>query len=295
MSVLARANHAIRYNGGVKPQTEQWIIAGVLGTAAVAFLLFYWLKSRTPVPEPVEPAPTEAVEPEPEGPQFPIEEVQVPESVAGGRLVPLPPLDDSDAYFALALGDVFGSDLGALLADEALIEKVVATIDNLPRQKLAERLRPLDGAPGSFTVEAGSDADSFRLAAQNYARYDGLVAMFTTPSADSLVATYRRFYPLLQEAYTNLGYPDGYFNDRVVEVIDHLLDTPIPPGAPPLVRPHVLYEYADAELESLSSGQKLLLRMGPEHAEAVKARLAEIRPLIAIEEPGDSSTDTRQP
>ena len=92
--------------------------------------------------------------------------------------------------------------------------------------------------------------------------------------------TYRRFYPLFQESYVRLGYPDGYFNDRAVEVIDHLLLTPEPEGPVRLVRPHVLYEFADAELESLSSGQKLLLRMGNENTARIKRVLIEFRALI---------------
>ena len=78
-----------------------------------------------------------------------------------------------------------------------------------------------------------------------------------------------------------LGYPNAYFNDRAVAVIDELLTTPEPEQPIPLVRPHVLYEYADPELEALSAGQKLLLRMGPDHAARVKAVLAEIRQRIA--------------
>lgn len=92
--------------------------------------------------------------------------------------------------------------------------------------------------------------------------------------------TYRRFYPLFQESYVRLGYPDGYFNDRAVEVIDHLLATPEPKDPIRLVRPHVLYEFADAELEALSSGQKLLLRMGSKNAASIKRVLKEFRALI---------------
>jgi hypothetical protein len=96
-----------------------------------------------------------------------------------------------------------------------------------------------------------------------------------------IVATYRRFYPLLQESYLRLGYPDGYFNDRVVAVIDQLLATPEPEGPIRLARPHVLYEFADAELEALSSGQKLLLRMGRDHTARIKQVLSSLRTLIA--------------
>jgi len=96
-----------------------------------------------------------------------------------------------------------------------------------------------------------------------------------------MVATYRRFYPLFQEAFAQLGYPDGYFNDRVVAVIDHLLETPEPVEPIRLVQPHVLYQFADPDLEALSSGQKLLIRMGPDHISRIKAVLSDVRARIA--------------
>jgi hypothetical protein len=49
------------------------------------------------------------------------------------------------------------------------------------------------------------------------------------------------------------------------------------------VQPKVLYEFADPALEALPSGQKILLRMGPENAARVKAKLREIRALVAKE------------
>ena len=88
---------------------------------------------------------------------------------------------------------------------------------------------------------------------------------------------YRRFYPLFQDAYVDLGYPNGYFNDRLIEVIDDLLATPDKNEPVSLVRPHVLYEFSDPDLESLSSGQKMLLRMGSEHRSSVKQKLREFR------------------
>jgi hypothetical protein len=78
-----------------------------------------------------------------------------------------------------------------------------------------------------------------------------------------------------------LGYPDGYFNDRVIEVIDHLLETPTPAQPIRLVSPHVLYEFADVDLEALSSGQKLMLRIGDQHAAALRNVLIAFRAQIA--------------
>ena len=63
--------------------------------------------------------------------------------------------------------------------------------------------------------------------------------------------------------------------------IDLLLETPEPMQPIQLVRPHVLYKFADPDLEDLSSGQKLLLRMGPEHASRIKSVLSDLRTRIA--------------
>jgi hypothetical protein len=90
---------------------------------------------------------------------------------------------------------------------------------------------------------------------------------------------------LFQEAFVRLGYPKGYLNDRVVEVIDHLLDTPTVEGPIRLSRPHVLYTFSDPALEALSSGQKMLLRIGDDHAARVKHTLRRFRTLIAGPQP----------
>ena len=88
------------------------------------------------------------------------------------------------------------------------------------------------------------------------------------------------FYPLFQQSYAELGYPSRYFNDRVFDVIDHLLATPDLSGPIALTQPKVLYEFADPQLQELSAGQKMLLRMGPDNEARVKAKLREIRKLL---------------
>ncbi len=111
------------------------------------------------------------------------------------------------------------------------------------------------------------------------------MALFDAIPTDKAVATYVHLYPLFQKAYVDLGYPNGYFNDRLVEVIDHLLATPDVQGPVKLVVPHVLYEYADPDLQSRSAGQKVLIRMGSDNAKKVKAKLSEIRARVAREKP----------
>ena len=199
----------------------------------------------------------------------------------------LPSLDQSDEYLKLALADVLGSRIVAdMLAESDLIPRIVATVDNLPRDHVAERIRPVAGLFGAFDAEAVSNHE-FKISVDSYRRYDVLVDLVTRADLNELTEVYGRFYPLFQKAYVGLGYPNAHFNDRLVAVIDHLLATPVVEDPIYVVRPHVLYEFADMDLESLSSGQKLLLRMGNEHASRIKATLSEFRRLIADQSTAD--------
>jgi Protein of unknown function (DUF3014) len=258
-----------------------WLVP-VLGLVIILAALWYFRPVRE---QPATPAPQAlpAAQDETETPHYPLPDAD--EDTEARNLVPLPPLDDSDAYFRLALIDLFGSAVDPLLAESTLIEKSVATLDNLPRERLAEKLRPVGRVAGAFLVDPGDDDEVFVLSPANYRRYDALVGLFEKADPAAIVDTYRRFYPLLQQAYVSLGYPDGHFNDRVIEVIDLLLATPDPGEPVLLVRPHVLYEFADARLEALSAGQKILLRMGPGNAARVKSRLGELRARL-VRQPG---------
>jgi hypothetical protein len=210
----------------------------------------------------------------------------LPES-AGQAAEPLPPVGESDGVLADALKGLVGAPaVQAWLVPDEIARRFVATVDNLPRNVPLEKRRPLRAPPEVLVVDravvdAAAGTERITLSARNAVRYDEAVALLAKTDAGMLADAYRRFYPLLQQAYQDLGYPDRYFNDRVVEAIDDMLRAPEPAGPVILVQPKVLYQYEDAGLERLSSGQKLLLRMGPAHARVVKSKLRELRALIA--------------
>ena len=107
--------------------------------------------------------------------------------------------------------------------------------------------------------------------------YTPYVRIAQAIDAKKLVAVYSRFYALFQEAYRQLGYPTGYFNDRLITCIDDLLAAPELDGPIKLAQPKVLYEYADPDLEALSAGQKIMIRMGLDNERKIKAKLREVR------------------
>lgn len=258
----------------------RWIVFAVM-IAAVAGAAWLFRDAWLPQPSDAPPAPAPIAAP-PSGPTesrlepiYPVPPIEAADT--GGELVPLPPLDDSDEYFRLALLDLFGSELDELLVADLLIERSVGSVDNLPRERVPEKIRPLGRLPGTFAVDGTGGDVGYLLSTRNYERYEEVVSLLEAADVNDLVDTYRRFYPLLNEAYVLLGYPDAHFNDRVVEVLDALLATPEPEGPVELVREHVLFAYRDPELEALSSGQKMLIRMGNDNARRVKQVLRGIR------------------
>lgn len=273
----------------MRRETTQFYIPILLAIAVAAALTYYWLQinRQAPPAEPVtSPAIVEPLAEQPRTPLHPFPNIESPEG-PGGELIALPSLDQSDEYLKLALADVLGSQAVAeMLAETDLIARIVATVDNLPSDHVAERIRPVAGLAGPFDAEASSKNNEFTIDPDSYRRYDLLVDLVTSADLNELTDVYGRFYPLFQKAFVDLGYPNAYFNDRLVAVIDHLLATPDVQDPIRLVRPHVLYEFSDTELESLSSGQKLLIRMGNEHATRVKATLGELRLLIADQNTG---------
>jgi len=269
----ARPTRAPRRDGGTR---LVWVVLALLVLAALAY--FLWQKNQQNEAIPPSPAAPAAVPPAAEAPPLinhPIEQARanVPPSV---EQKPLPALMVSDTTMQNALADLFGSAaLGRIFYEDAIVHRFVTTVDNLPRKTLPPRYLPVKPPGGAF-VTAGSD-EALAIGADNAARYAPYVRLVDAVDAKTLAGIYVHFYPLLQEDYRALGYPNGYFNDRMVQAIDDLLAAPDVTQPAALAQPKVLYVYADPELESRSAGQKIMMRMGSENAARIKAKLREIR------------------
>ncbi|MEJ1965868.1 MAG: DUF3014 domain-containing protein [Gammaproteobacteria bacterium] len=256
-----------------------WKRTVVYSAIAVALVAgggaLYYFKFMKPAAAPVAPpvARTPAAEPGVPAPDH------HPIPGADGSDKPLPKLNESDGDIASALAGVFGKKpIDELLVPEMVIRHIVVTVDNLPRNKVAEQMRPLKPAQGESAV--ATSGDTITLTAENSARYAAFMKLVQGTDTKQLGGLYIRYYPLFQQAYEDLGYPGQYFNDRLVEVIDHLLQTPDVHGPILLKQGRVFYEYADPSLESRSAGQKLLLRMGPANQAILKTRLKELRTYV---------------
>jgi hypothetical protein len=273
VSLIERGRPGAR---ALRGRRRRWpLLLPLLLVAALAAL--WWLRVRERVLEPVPaveplaaPAPlgqSEAPAAEPAAEPSPDAEAPPAE--------PLPPLAESDAL-AREVGAALSTHplAAAMLRESGVIERFVAAVDQLaegsaPRRDF-ETLRP----EGRF-LALGRDAE-LRVDPASYRRYDALAAAVAALDARVAAAAYRRLAPLCEEAYRALGYPEGGFDARLRTALALLAATPRTEASPALVAEVKRYEFADPSLESLADAQKQLLRMGPDNAAHITAKLREI-------------------
>lgn len=270
------------------------VLAVLVLAGGVAFYLFNKDHRSEPLVEqpvvqvPERPAPVEP-EPEPEVPAFVVDEKATP-NAPELEAIPLPPLTESDDYVRESLGEVVGeAAVMQYFATEGVVSRMVATVDMLGSQQVPATIQAIQGPGGNFAAtedpnpptvmrnEMGDVLPQYLSDPANSKRYLAYVEMLEALDADQFASLYQRNYPLFQQAWRELGYTDSGFNDRLLEVIDELLATPDVMEPYRMVKPEAVYIFADEELEALSAGQKILLRMGADNAARVKSKLTEFR------------------
>lgn len=271
------------------------IVAIGLVVLVAAFFGWRWYQQqqKPPEPAPVATAPNDGPAPapaatEPTGPQNPIEALAPPDAA-------LPALAESDSRVMKALAELLGGKHASeYLRSDGIVRRFVATVDNLAREQAPASAWPVQPTGQRFITD-GPQGGTQTVAANNAARYNGIVLLAETVDPAKAATVYAKLYPLFQKAYEELGFPGRYFNDRLIAVIDHLLQAPEPSGPVqvrlvevkgdvPSTRPWVRYEYVDPKLEAMSSGQKIMVRMGPENERKVKTSLRGFRQQIATGE-----------
>lgn len=247
------------------------IVFLVVMTVSIVAGYFYWqhLQPKPQVTQVYAPPAAPVAIPKPE-----VRQVIEPAPVA--TATPLPQLDQSDSYLFDAMANLIGDKtLEKLLHTKRIIHNIVATIDNLPRRQVSANVLPIAQPAGKFLVTGKQDA--LTISPDNAARYSPYVRLAEVVDSKKLVELYVRLYPLFQQAYAELGYPKKYFNDRLLEVLDDLLAAPNIKEPIQLVQPSVRYKFADPDIEALSIGQRVLVRVGNSNEARIKAKLLEIK------------------
>lgn len=266
----------------------RWFVSIIIVLALVAGL--WWMEQKRQAelaPEPRVDMPAESEQPEP---RYPVpqperepatglkgpsegdepQESQQPPEPAPEPQPPLPELAESDETALDALAGLFGGEfVEQRIKSEFIISRTVAIVNSLDGAAPALKTWPVDTLESEPATKAQSEGDTLHWTQENTERYDSWMNALETLPPEEAAALYARYYPLFQQAWNELGETEPHFNDRLIDIVDHLLATP-EVGLPVEVVPYEGHlQFADEALEEESWGRKLLIRMGPAHADKV--------------------------
>jgi len=260
-------------------------IAIAIGVLVVAGIAAWFLWGGDPEPPPPAPEPTPVVEPEPEPePELPpAPDIPEPEPVVPAEpneppapVIPPPNLETSDEELRERLSGAGDSALlDDALVNDNLVERGTALVDSFSRGVMMTKLLPVPAPTGDFEVIETDGVVTIDPA--SYSRYDGHAEAIEELDTESLVSTFHRFRPLLEQTYAGLGYDAEDFDNAVIRALDRVLDTPEIDAPIPVVKHEAIYRFADTELEQRPGLQKQLLRMGPDNIARIKRQARELR------------------
>lgn len=230
----------------------------------------------TPPPQIEKPKPIEPVVQQP-AVKAP-EPMEIPEPEAAKPPKPeLPSLSQSDTVVKADLSSVYsGTSASPLFVNQDLIRKFVVFVDNAAKGDLMQKHAPVSAPVEPIKVVAADD-NTYTLDASSFKRYDPYVSLLSMVSTDTLMDNLKKYQPLMDDAYEEIGYSNEAFVDKLIDAIDVALATPLIEKEIKLIAPSAMYQYADPQLEALPEIQKLLIRMGPKNQMKVQARLEQIR------------------
>ncbi|WP_445775755.1 DUF3014 domain-containing protein [Shewanella sp.] len=262
---------------------------------------FYFTSDDSEEFDPVVMTPVELPEALPETPieQAPIEEPQQVTTATDNDVVPtgdesdttdttpevvepLPALAESDDFIeSKTLAIANGMKIAPMILKKDIARQFVVFVDNLAQGELVRKASPLKGPETEFSVSEITNKTF--LNPDSYHRYDLYADFVAGLDEKELVATYIELKPLFAEAFSELGYSDIDFDNRMQAVFTMVADAPIIEDPIELSSVTVNYHFVDPNLEALPNAQKLLIRMGPENTRKIKAAVKKLQASFAAQ------------
>lgn len=193
----------------------------------------------------------------------------------------LPVLGASDEFirqqlFSLSAKSVFSE----FFETDEIIRKLTAMLVNLSSGDMPTKLFAFMLPQDEFKVLQISE-DRFRLAEENFQRYEILVDSFEQLDPQAMTDFYKLIQPLFLQAYVELGHDQSDFEEMVFSMFEQIKTIPRVEGqALELIRPSVYYQFADPNIERLSALQKQFIRMGPANVQRIQAKVLQMEQLL---------------
>lgn len=241
-----------------RPGILRWAAVALAGLAAGSLLTFWWMsRAQPPTTAPASTTAAEGV---------------VGSSRPARQVLPLPPLGASDTL----LGDLVSAisrhpAIVRWLATPGLIRAAVLAVVQIGDGRTPAV--PLTALQPDSRVQIAGTTDGAPLDAASYRRWESAVRGLTSIEPAAAAQIYVNIKPLLDEAYQELGYPGGNFDEALTRAIRVLADTTVAPEPPRLLRRPNYFEYEDATLRSMVPVQKQFRLIGPDNRRQVMAWL----------------------
>ncbi len=191
----------------------------------------------------------------------------------------MPALGESDTTVQAHMQLLGGRAVLEWLAGEQLLRRIVVQVANAADGDLVYQQSPLV-RQGELAVVSLAD-ERFALDPASYRRYDAYVDFLANMQPDLLVAFYRYYEPLLDQAYAELGNPIGAFRGELLTAIEMVMAAPVLETPIELVPIGTAYEFKDQALEALPGVHKQLIRMGPQNTRRIQDTLRAFRDRIS--------------
>jgi hypothetical protein len=201
---------------------------------------------------------------------------------ADAEPIDLPPLDQSDAVVRELVARLSSHPaVAAWLTTDGLIRNFTVVVANIAEARTpAVHLRALRPQTGFAVVQRGSN---LYIDPRSYGRYDTVAAATASIDPAGAARLYATLKPRIEDAYRDLGAPDGTFDRTLERAIVLLLRTPVLDD-PVRVESQggVGYGFAAREIEGLTAAQKQLLRAGPRNVRMIQSSLRAIAIALGI-------------
>ncbi len=171
-------------------------------------------------------------------------------------------------------------ELARWLLTESVIRKFTAAVDNIANGVSPRKHIDFFSPKSKFLVLERNGV--FYVDSDSYKRYSQIAVVFGSLDSKNCVRLYQQLIPAIQEAYRDLGYPEGNFDQTLIRAIDELLAVPVVEEEIVLESKLLSYEMVDPKFERLSQAQKHFFRMGPRNIRKIKAKLTELKILLPV-------------
>ena len=191
----------------------------------------------------------------------------------------LPELDDSDIFLRERVSLISKNrDLTLWLSSSDVIRRIVSYMDGLSRGVILDKIFPLSPPKNKLIIHM--DDGKIWLNAGNYERYDQTIKVILSLDIKLLAKMFHFSRPLLETAFSELGYTPRQMDGIILRALDQILETPVIYEPIPLTRDSVTYKFEQPEIESLKPIQKQLIRSGPTNTEKIKNKAALLKKFL---------------